>query len=66
MVLELSKILDDQYALYTKTKQAHWNIEGNDFYEKHKLFDQQANQIAETIDSVAERIRTWDIWCLRL
>jgi len=44
--------------LHTKTKQAHWNIEGNDFYDKHKLFDEQAEQIAETIDDVAERIRT--------
>ncbi|MDP5200286.1 Dps family protein [Flavobacterium sp. DG2-3] len=56
--LELSKILADESVLHTKTKQAHWNIEGNDFYDKHKLFDEQANQIAETIDTVAERIRT--------
>ena len=58
VALELSKILADEYVLHTKTKQAHWNIEGNDFYDKHKLFDEQANQIAETIDTVAERIRT--------
>ncbi|MET3029291.1 DNA starvation/stationary phase protection protein [Flavobacterium sp. UW10123] len=54
----LSKILADEFVLFTKTKQAHWNVEGNDFYDKHKLFDEQAGQIAETIDSVAERIRT--------
>ena len=58
MALELSKVLADQYVVYIKTKQAHWNVEGNDFYDKHKLFDDQANQIAETIDETAERIRT--------
>jgi len=58
VALELSKILANEYVLHTKTKQAHWNIEGNDFYDKHKLFDEQAGQIAETIDEVAERIRT--------
>lgn len=58
VALELSKILADQYVLHTKTKQAHWNVEGGDFYDKHKLFDEQAGQIAETIDEVAERIRT--------
>ncbi|NBB27530.1 Dps family protein [Cellulophaga sp. BC115SP] len=55
---ELSKLLANEYLLFTKTKNAHWNVEGLDFYEKHQLFDNQANQLAFTIDSVAERIRT--------
>ena len=55
---ELSKLLADEYVLFTKTKNAHWNVEGHDFYDKHQLFDNQANQLASTIDSVAERIRT--------
>lgn len=44
--------------LFTKTKNAHWNVEGIDFYDKHKLFEEQANQLDEAVDSVAERIRT--------
>lgn len=55
---ELSKLLANEYLLFTKTKNAHWNVEGLDFYDKHQLFDNQANQLASTIDSVAERIRT--------
>jgi len=55
---ELSKLLANEYVLFTKTKNAHWNVEGPDFYDKHQLFDNQANQLASTIDSVAERIRT--------
>ena len=55
---ELAKILADETVLYIKTKNAHWNIEGADFYEKHKFFETQLGQLDEIIDSVAERIRT--------
>jgi len=53
----LVKILADEYILYTKTRNAHWNIEGPDFYSVHKFFETQFEQIDEFIDSVAERIR---------
>ncbi|HUM52155.1 MAG TPA: DNA starvation/stationary phase protection protein [Chitinophagales bacterium] len=55
---ELSKILADETVLYIKTKNAHWNIEGADFYDKHKFFETQFGQLDEIIDSVAERIRS--------
>ncbi|MDR7128116.1 starvation-inducible DNA-binding protein [Algoriphagus sp. 4150] len=57
VAMELSKLLADEFVLYTKTKQAHWNVEGPDFYGKHKLFDELAIQLASIIDLVAERIR---------
>jgi len=55
---ELGKILADEYVLYTKTRNAHWNVTGPDFYDKHKFFETQFQQLAEFVDSVAERIRT--------
>ena len=55
---QLSKILADEYVLFTKTKNAHWNIEGADFYDKHKFFETQFRQLDDIIDSIAERIRT--------
>lgn len=55
---ELAKILADEYVLYTKTKNAHWNIEGPDFYDKHKFFEAQFGELDGIVDSVAERIRT--------
>jgi len=58
VVNELSKILADEYVLYTKTRNAHWNLEGSDFYEKHKFFEMQYTQLEDFIDKVAERIRT--------
>jgi starvation-inducible DNA-binding protein len=51
-------LLADEFVLYTKTKNAHWNVEGNDFYNKHLFFEQQYKELDEIIDSVAERIRT--------
>ena len=54
----LTSLLADEYVLFTKTKKAHWNVEGADFYDKHQLFDEQASQLAIIIDNVAERIRS--------
>ncbi|WP_028121391.1 Dps family protein [Epilithonimonas tenax] len=55
---ELVKILADENVLYIKTKNAHWNVEGPDFYEKHKFFESQVGLLDEVIDRVAERIRS--------
>lgn len=55
---ELAKILSDETLLYIKTKNAHWNIVGADFYDKHKFFETQFGQLDELIDNVAERIRS--------
>ncbi|MEC4049915.1 DNA starvation/stationary phase protection protein [Flavobacterium sp. SUN046] len=57
VVNELAKILADEYVLYTKTRNSHWNIEGVDFFEKHKFFESQYIQLDEIIDQIAERIR---------
>jgi starvation-inducible DNA-binding protein len=54
---ELSKLLADEFVLYTKTRNAHWNVEGPDFHTKHLFFESQYEQLDDTMDSVAERIR---------
>lgn len=53
----LSKLLADEFVLYTKTLRAHWNLEGHDFHTKHVFFEEHYNAIKEFADSVAERIR---------
>lgn len=55
---QLGKLLADEYLLYTKTRNAHWNVEGPDFYAMHKYFEAQYEEIDESIDSIAERIRS--------
>lgn len=53
----LGNIIADQYILYTKTRNYHWNVTGEDFVQYHKLFEEQYSAIDEDIDEVAERIR---------
>jgi len=58
VVVELSKILADEYILYTKTKNAHWNLEGIGFHGLHIFFEEQFTQLDSMVDSIAERIRS--------
>ena len=53
----LNKILANEYLLYTKTRNYHWNIEGTNFMEMHLFFESQYNMIDESIDEIAERVR---------
>ena len=54
---QLSKLLADEFVLYTKTLNAHWNLEGPDFHSVHLYFEDLYNQSQEIADAVAERIR---------
>lgn len=53
----LNKILANEQVLYAKTRNYHWNYEGDNFMEMHKFFEGQYEELAEMIDEVAERIR---------
>jgi starvation-inducible DNA-binding protein len=53
----LNVLLADEHILYTKTRNYHWNYEGDNFMEMHKFFEGQYDELAEIIDEVAERIR---------
>jgi starvation-inducible DNA-binding protein len=54
---QLGKLLSDEFVLYTKTLNAHWNLEGPDFHAVHIYFEQLYEELQEIVDSVAERIR---------
>ena len=54
---KLSKILADEFVLYSKTLNAHWNIEGTDFHAAHLYLETLYNQQQEIVDAVAEKIR---------
>src|ERR1700748_1736272 len=54
---EMSKLLAEEFVFYTKTRNAHWNVEGPDFHTKHVFFEEQYEQLDDIMDSVAERIR---------
>ncbi len=54
----LNKLLADEYVLYTKTRNAHWNIQGPSFMELHAFFQSQYEVLDIMIDEIAERVRT--------
>jgi starvation-inducible DNA-binding protein len=54
---QLAKLLADEFVLYTKTRNAHWNVEGTDFHSMHLFFESQYEQLDDIMDGVAERIR---------
>ena len=58
VAFDLSKVLADEFVLYTKTRNAHWNVEGPDFHSAHKFFESQYEFLDEAMDDVAERIRS--------
>jgi len=53
----LNGVLADAFVLYTKTKNFHWHMSGSHFRDYHLLLDEQATQIFEITDDVAERVR---------
>jgi len=53
----LNTLLADEVVLYIKTRQAHWNYEGDNFHELHKFFESQYEELDEIMDDVAERVR---------
>lgn len=52
-----SQLLADTYLLYTKTQNFHWNVVDPRFYQLHKFFESQYEELAEALDIIAERIR---------
>lgn len=53
----LNSLLADIFALYMKTKNYHWHMNGRHFRDYHLLLDEQAAQILAISDDVAERVR---------
>ena len=58
IALILNKVLADEMIVYAKTRNYHWNYEGDNFMEMHKFYEGQYEELAEVVDEVAERIRS--------
>lgn len=46
-----------QYAFAIKAQNFHWNVEGIDFYQKHKMFQKIYEEVYGAVDDFAENIR---------
>jgi len=54
----LNALLSDEYLLYTKTRNYHWNVFGPQFNDLHKFLERQYEELEEVVDQVAERARS--------
>ena len=58
----LNDLLADEYVLYTKTRNYHWNVVGPQFSELHKFFEAQYEELNGIVDEAAERVRALGGW----
>lgn len=54
---KLSNSLADAFRLFFNVQTLHWNVEGPMFYSVHKLTEEQYEDLGESVDDIAERIR---------
>ncbi len=57
VVQELRRQTANAFLLYANYKHYHWQTYGPNFREFHKLFDKFAEEVLETLDPLAERVR---------
>jgi len=56
-VLDLQTQVSNAFILYLNYKHYHWQTFGPLFRDLHRLFDELAAEVYETIDEMAERVR---------
>jgi starvation-inducible DNA-binding protein len=54
----LNELVADTMVLYALYKKHHWLVAGPTFYQLHLLFDKHAEEQAELIDLLAERVQS--------
>lgn len=57
---EMKVLLGSTFTYYWKAHAMHANVEGSDFYQYHKLFQDIYEASYGTVDTIAEYIRTLD------
>ena len=60
IVFGLNSVLANEFSLFTKTLNYHWNITGPRFSSLHVFLGEQYNELLLMMDEVAERVRVLD------
>jgi starvation-inducible DNA-binding protein len=55
---ELNTVLSCYHVYYQNLRNFHWNVEGQNFFDMHHLFERMYNDAKIKIDDIAERILT--------
>lgn len=53
----LNGLLANEYSLFTKTLNFHWNVTGKRFHALHTFLGAEYRELLELMDEVAERVR---------
>lgn len=53
----LNKLLANEFGLFTKTLNYHWNISGPRFHSLHSFLEVQYRDLLEVMDDIAERVK---------
>lgn len=56
--LSLLQVFYSSFVAYYKSHAAHWNIKSRTFYSDHKLLNKIYDDLFESVDTIAELIRT--------
>ena len=62
LIQQLKVILGTNFALYLKSHNFHWNIEGKDFPQYHSFLDSFYNEVWAQTDDIAEHLRRLDAY----
>jgi starvation-inducible DNA-binding protein len=56
----MKKVLADTFAMYLKTHNFHWNVEGSNFPQYHQFFGKLYLELFASVDTIGEQIRALD------
>lgn len=56
--MQLKETLATVFTFYLKAHYFHWNVEGVNFYQHHKMFQKIYEDVYDSVDPLAEHIRT--------
>ena len=58
----MKKVLADTFAMYLKSHNYHWNVEGQNFPQYHEFFGNLYEELHGAVDPIAEEIRSLDTY----
>jgi len=58
----LRTAFSSEYSFLIKAQDAHWNVQGDEFYQDHLLFEVIYQEVEESIDPFAEQLRQCQIF----
>jgi starvation-inducible DNA-binding protein len=62
LIQQLKTILGTNFALYLKSHNFHWNIEGSNFPQYHSFLEGFYNDVWAQTDDIAEKLRQLDVY----